>query len=598
MPAGKGGAPRKGQLGKKAQLEKMVEASKKAPSTPTKPQNAPPKKANGSKKVLDSSVKSLHISTQTDPTASIQDKYPARARDIRLKVGNGNIVMLNQLPKAADVQAESIPCLEDIHDGTATVRLPGQPLKFFPAKRVIVYVQPARPKIPVPTTYRNPNRVILHLPGSPKPKVTTFLSLAQELRNQIYGLALPRDKYRIQWIPRDDQRPTELTYTLPLRDHKGPHLTAKAGKLRRDFDLPKRNFVEKDMPRYHLSPGPAALLLVSKQVYQDTAPMFYGRNTFSFTAMKPLGRFLDSLRPETRSMLRSLELIHTTASNAELIDNQIWKRKHDRRWESLCFQIRSQCNYLEDLTLDLYIKDLPFKLGPHAVWMSPLYAFMGLKHLKHIDVRLHQAEADDAVLEVEAYTVRKALMCENFYEPVFSTGNKPILQKPSPRKARPGINALRVTIGDRRVPAACIKPSLGPRATTFWTPPTPTASSEQSKEKVAINATNRKDKGKDGIKTLLTWTPPATLIGTAIRSDNTVEGKAFRNFGALINSSLKRNGKAAGAVIARAKAAPNACTAIKSDDKGKAKAFHPADTFPKNIYKKKRKPVSQQAVGA
>ncbi|KAL8768104.1 MAG: hypothetical protein Q9209_005567 [Squamulea sp. 1 TL-2023] len=591
MPTRKGGTPRKGQLRKKVQLEKMVEASKKAPSPPTKPQNSPPKKANGSKKVL-GPVKNLQISTQSNPTTSIQDQNPAQARDIRLQVGNGNIAMLDQVPKAAEVQAESIPCLEEIHDGIATIRLPCQPLKFFPTKRTIVYVQPARPKIPVSTTYKNPNQIILHLPASQKPRATTFLNLAQELRNQIYDLAMPRDKYRIQWIPCDDQRPTELTYTLPLRDYKGPHLTAKAGKLRRDFDLPKRNFINKYMPRYHLSPGPAALLLVSKQVYQDTAPMFYGRNTFSFAAMKPLGRFLNYLQPETRSMLRSLELIHTTASNAELLENQVWKHKHDGRWESLCFQIRSQCNYLEDLTLDLYIKDLPFKLGPHAGWMSPLYAFMGLKHLKHIDVRLHQAEADDAVLEVEAYTVRKALMCENFYEPIYSTGNKPVLQKPSPRKARPGRNALRVTIGNRRVPAACIKPSLGPRATTFWTPPTPTASSEHSKKNVAVNTTTHKDKGKEDIKAPLTWTPPGTLIGTAIRSDNTVEGKALRKSGALINSSLKGNGKAAGAVVTNPKAAPNHCTAIKNDDKDKAKVFQPTGTFIKNIHKKKRKPVS------
>ncbi|KAI4241335.1 MAG: hypothetical protein L6R40_004641 [Gallowayella cf. fulva] len=66
-------------------------------------------------------------------------------------------------------------------------------------------------------------------------------------------------------------------------------------------------------------------------------------------------------------------------------------------------------------------------------------------HLEHIDVRLHQAEADDAVLQVEAYTVRKALMGDNFYEPIYNIGNKPLLEKHPQPKARPGVNALRVT---------------------------------------------------------------------------------------------------------------------------------------------------------
>ncbi|KAL8928672.1 MAG: hypothetical protein Q9172_000810 [Xanthocarpia lactea] len=565
MPAPKGGGPRKGKLGKKAQLEKTVEASKKAPFIPAKPKNSP-SKVKGSRQHL-------------DPAKSPQTQSPnplAQAQNVRLAVGNGNgsVANLDQVPKAAEIQAESIPWLEESGHGTATIRLSCQPLKLFPSKRTIIYAQPTKPSIPKPMSSKNPNQVILHLPPVRNSEATTFLSLAQELRNQVYRYAMPCNKYRIQWIPRGDQRPTELTYTLPLHHHKGPRLTAEAGRLRRNFDLPKRTFIEKDMPRYRLSPGPAALLLVSRQVYQDTAPMFYGRNTFSFTAMRPLGKFLDNLRSETRSMVRSLELIHSTASNAEMLDNQIWKYKYDQRWESLCFRIRAQCDQLEDLALDLYIKDLPFKLGPHACWMSPLYAFMGLKNLKHIDVRLHQAEADDAVLEVEAYTVRKALMCDNFYEPVFNTGNKPILEKPGPRKARPGVNALRVNVGNRRVPAACIKPSLGPRATTFWTPPTP-VHSEHSKGKAAMDDNMQKDPGREDDKIPLTWTPPASLIGTAIQADNRGERKKASNrSGVLVNSSLKGRGKATGT-------------------KAKGTALGNADMPIRDAFRRKRKPVDR-----
>ncbi|KAL8852401.1 MAG: hypothetical protein Q9221_002707 [Calogaya cf. arnoldii] len=578
MPAKKGGAPRKGQLAKKAQLEKLIQASKKASAQTEK---APPKEGNGS------SVKDPRTppNKNSNQASCVIEPNLDQAQNIRLKVGHRSSANLarEQLPEAAPIQPESIPLLDELGDRTATIQLPCQPRKLFPTKKSVVHPQPAQLTVPKPTAFKNPNKVVLRLPSTKSPQATTFLSLAQELRNHIYELAMPRNKYRIQWIPREGQRPTELTYVLPLKDHKGPNLTARAGRLRRDYDLPKRAYVEKEMPRYRLSPGPAAMLLVSKQVYLDTAPMFYGRNVFSFAAMKPLGKFLKNLRPETLSMIRSLELIHSTASNAQLRQNQIWKYKNDERWESLCFQIRNQCDRLESLTLDLYVKDLPFKTGAYASWMSPLYAFMALKNLKHIDIRLHQAEADDAVLEVQAYKVRKALMCDNFYEPAHSTGNKPILEKPSPRKARPGVDALRVTVGNRRVPATCIKPSLGPRATTFWTPPTPSPYEHGEETAVTTNKNKTdKGKGKECITTALAWTPPATLIGTALIADNNGEGKTVRRYGVLINRSLKAKGEAIGT---------KTDAAIKGGDKGKSKALNSADRSIKAGFKRTRKAV-------
>ena len=580
MPAPKGGTPRKGQLGKKAQLEKMIAASKKAPIGQPKPRTSPPKKGHATIQNPEASSKS----NGTLACTGIRNDL-LQAQNTRLTVGKrkSDVVNLDQLPAAACIQAESIPQLEELGDGTATIQLPYQPRKSFPTKRTVFHPQPAQPTAPKCTPIKNPNKVVLRFPSTRNPEAVSFLSLARELRNQIYQYAIPHNKYRIQWIPQTDQRPTELTYTLPLHNHKGPNLTAKMARRRRDFDLPQRTFIDKKIPRYRLSPGPAALLLVSRQVYQDTAPIFYGGSTFSFAAMKPLGKFLDTLRLETRSMIRSVELIHSTASNAELVKNQQWKHKHDQRWESLCFQIRNQCTRLEDLTLDLYIKDIPFMLGPHASWMSPLYAFMGLKDLKHIDIRLHQVEADDAVLEVEAYTIRKALMCDNFYEPVYNTGNKPILEKLSPRKARPGVNALRITVGNMRVPARFVRPSLGPRATIFlkstW------SRRERSPERgVMTDDFTQKSEGKEEVKTPLTWTPPSTLIGTAIEPDRTAEGKSFRRFGVIINRSLREFGKANGTT---------GDAAIKGHDEGKGKASHNENT-PSNSkggFKRKRKPV-------
>ncbi|KAL8695416.1 MAG: hypothetical protein Q9224_003400 [Gallowayella concinna] len=636
--AGPKGGPKKSQLSKKAQMEKLIEAARKAPSsTSPKPQSLTACKVAPSKKTPDTTTT---VKNQPSPQQSIlmqksDDKNapPSAAKKTDpLQFGNDKITSLDQTPKPAAIDACSVLTLEEPRGDqrTATIRIPGQPVKMFPTRKTIHYIQPALHTIPSPKPSRNPNRIILHLPAPQSEREpTTFLSLAREIRNQIYKYALPRRKYLIQWIPRPDRHSTELTYCLPLSGFIGPNLKARAGRLRRDFDLPKRNYIDKVMPRYRLSPGPAALLLVSKEVYNDTAPMFYGRNTFSFDAMRPLGKFLDDLRPETRSMVRSLELIHTTAGNAELVANQIWKRKHDQHWESLCFQIRNQCTQLEDLTLDLYIKDLPFRLGPHACWMSPLYAFMGLDHLKHVDFRLHHVKVNTAVLEVEAYTVRKALMGANFYEPTKNTGNQPLPEKPRQRKARPGVNALRVTIGTRRVPASCIKPSLGPRATTFWTPPTPDHADVEKGKRKAIKNSQGKAKTKEVvIKAPMKWTPPTTMIGTAVPFERKAKRKARRIFGASLDKNLpigrgnvSRNSHSAILAVDNVVAAMNAAAegkqkgaesvtvTMKNTQKGMEEVVHSADTAingpekgdgktvpnarppPKDSFKKRRIPV-------
>ena len=470
MPAPKGGTIRKEQPAKQARSERMVKVSKNTLS------------------------ESLTVG---EPGTTLLN--------------------LNSLPEAAEIEAQAIPRLDEPDGTVVTTRDPFQSLRCFPTGSSIPQGQPLEP-----SPSRHPNKIVLRVSSTPRPEPITFLSLAQELRNQVYEYAIPRTKYRIQWIPRTDQRPTELTYTLPLDGYEGPHLTATAGRLRRDFDYPKRTFIDKDMPRYRLSPGPAALLLVSKAVNSDTTPMFYGQNTFSFAAMRPLGRFLDSLRPKTRQMIRSLELIHTTASNPQLRANQVWKYRHDRLWEKSCCRLGNELERLADLTIDLHIKDLPFKLGADANWMSSLRALMGLKHLKHLDVRLHQAETDDAVLEVEAYVVRKALMGDNFYEPVHDPGNKPPLEKPRPRMARPV--PTRVTVGNRRVPASCINPSLGPGATVFWNPPPPRNPPPGEEPLAFVSAAS---KGNGVRQPPLVWVPPATLVGSAgtVGGESTAEGR-------------------------------------------------------------------------
>lgn len=110
-------------------------------------------------------------------------------------------------------------------------------------------------------------------------------------------------------------------------------------------------------------------------------------------------------------------IYHSTASLPTLVVGNWCKEKHDWQWKDLCWYIASECDSLEALTLHLSIHDKPLMVGPDADWLDPLAAFKGLD-FKHCWITLRHCHfGHDAVLEVEAYKIRKMLMGENFREP-------------------------------------------------------------------------------------------------------------------------------------------------------------------------------------
>ncbi|KAL9578595.1 MAG: hypothetical protein Q9212_005621 [Teloschistes hypoglaucus] len=433
MPAKRGGGPRKGQVGKKAQIDKMVEAAK---NTLPSVQHYPAKQDNGTKKPL------------PDPTGANQfvPKWQKR-RDARL----------HPEPEKQDSKGEAVddlsvatgplpPCSPKSKSTViAIIRLPGQDPAVASTTKRVVHTR----IFPFSTTTKNLTDTAAVVKFPPRTG-KNFLDLAAETRNQIYELAMPHRKYHIQWIPREDRRPTELTYTWQIGlNFVGPYPTAEEGLRRRDFDL-RNPWQKKQLSlRFRHPPGPTALLLVNKQISVESSGYFYGQNTFSFRAMRPLQKFLNTMRPETRSKIRSLQLIHHTGGDPEWTEHQVFKDRYERCWDNLCRQVVDQCDGLSSLAVDLTIKDIPFFMGPRAKWMDPLYHFYRQDNLKHFSIRLHQFETEEAVLEVEAYTIRKHLMTEeNYYEPTAAMRRKP---KPIP--------FLRLT-GDMRTPP---RPKKQPR---------------------------------------------------------------------------------------------------------------------------------------
>ncbi|KAL8661824.1 MAG: hypothetical protein Q9202_005250 [Teloschistes flavicans] len=376
-------------------------------------QHYPAKQDNGTKKLLTDPAVASHFVPKWQWRRYARLNPDSQKHENKGDAGNNLSVATRTQPPCSPKNKSS---------GTAIIRLPGQdPTTASKTKHIVRTQLP-----PFFTTTKNltSTAAVVRLPPR---KGLTFMHLPAEVRNQIYELAMPRRKYHVQWIPRKDRRPTELTYTWQIGlNFVGPYLTAEEGLRRRDFDL--RNPWQKKQVslRFRHPPGPTALLLVNKKINEEASGYFYGQNTFSFRAMRPLQKFLDTMRPKTRSMVRSLQLIHHTGGDPEWTANQVFKDRYERCWDNLCCQIRDQCDQLASLTIDLSIKDIPFIMGPRAKWMAPLYYFYGLENLKHLNIRLHQGLTEEAVLEVEAYTIRKNLMTKkNYYEPVSASRKKP-----------------------------------------------------------------------------------------------------------------------------------------------------------------------------
>ncbi|KAI4161863.1 MAG: hypothetical protein LQ342_004554 [Letrouitia transgressa] len=321
------------------------------------------------------------------------------------------------------------PRPKEVSNRTAIIRLPSPKPGTFPTVKHILYDLPPKIPVPKPKQVPNPNSVIVRLPpngssvtpAARKPSSKSFCDLPGEIRNRIYDFSFPADTFEIVRVKGTSKVVVELTY-LRYKNHQpstasGPRITPEAARRRRLFDLPRRLRTLEAVPPYELSPGPAALLLTCRKINAEATSIFYSKATFSFQHMRPLRRFLDTLRPCTRSCIRALILSHHTANLPVLVKDNWCKEKNDWHWKDLCWQIACECEGLEALTLHLVIHDKPFMTGPDACWMDPLCAFQDL-HFKHCWVTLrHCFPSHDAVMEVEAYKIRKLLMGDNFREP-------------------------------------------------------------------------------------------------------------------------------------------------------------------------------------
>ena len=193
----------------------------------------------------------------------------------------------------------------------------------------------------------------------------------------------------------------------------GPSLDATTiSHRRRQFDLIRRS----DLPgavQYELSPGPAALLLVSRQIHQETCPILYGNSSFGFSSRKLLDKFLSSINPIAKASIRSLYLQHETYGEPYEMECRRWKHLHDNRWEEACRKAADCLTSLESLSVMLLLHDRPLDLNLKAAWAAPLLAFRD-RGLKKVAVVL--VGGDEKLMRSCAGVVRRELLGSAYNE--------------------------------------------------------------------------------------------------------------------------------------------------------------------------------------
>lgn len=284
---------------------------------------------------------------------------------------------------------------------------------------------PARPDIELIRLPREPEvpRSQRTAPAAP----FRFLDLPAELRNKIYEQIIQPDMYALDWHG-DSQRSRSLTHRLPMRSRATwPRLTAETIKrretLRRNPRTPERKQLMDDLYRQS---SPVALLLVNKQMHREASTIFYGASIFAFDLLGTLRYFLDHLTPASKQAIRTLNLTYNTYGYPGRRNNQGWKDRHDRVWEDLCWRVSDELPTLTHLTLHLNMRRSPLLFPPLAqarydafgtAWMMPLWAFQGI-NLQTCWLRLYSDTIEDAVLAVESRRLRRQILEQAWDEEV------------------------------------------------------------------------------------------------------------------------------------------------------------------------------------
>lgn len=351
----------------------------------------------------------------------------------------GKRAEIDKLIAEADQKKKSLSGTKLPH-GTASVRLPplqptsqvnsrlpSQMIRRQPKQVVPGLIKNQKPGSSVSDNLHHTGKPLVCLPCEPSTRRALrytpkghfpFLKLPGELRNKIYDYAIVKQYYQIEWV-NNNHKSKSLTYRLPrLSKAYGPHLDSDSARRRRELDWCRRVPSQKRLPEGSIHPGPAALLAVCRDMYQEACSVFYSKSSFTFRGLGALRHFLNNLSPVATEALTRISIKYRAHGEPNRTEDQIWKAKHDRLWEDLCWRIADQCTSLTCLALDLTLNKSPLRFAPFdladeagigAQWIKPLWAFQDVG-IQRCQVRLHCLSKDSSVLEVESWKVRKEIL--------------------------------------------------------------------------------------------------------------------------------------------------------------------------------------------
>lgn len=264
-----------------------------------------------------------------------------------------------------------------------------------------------------------------------------------------------------------------LTYILPDRPLcEDPKVPFSAARRRRQHDYPRRvRSNEKDVPSFELMPGPCALLLAHPRIGREAAPMFYERQTFSFSSCRVLNTFMNMLPTSSKQAIMDVRLSHYTAgyprwnykpyihkpTNQERwYDTNVFKVKNDNMWEETLWRFSDEFCNLKKLTINEVINEIPMEITPDAIWRIPLSMALAEMKLQEVNMNLHSFHAESAVLEVEAYLLEQELLSEPYRDSCKAIENVSDSDNPvrlRPEKKKPAANILRLVMPGHERPA-------------------------------------------------------------------------------------------------------------------------------------------------
>jgi len=246
-----------------------------------------------------------------------------------------------------------------------------------------------------------------------------FLELPGELRNKIYELAIPKEHYSIKWVYHN-QKSKSLTYCLPRQSgFPGPQLSPDTAQRRRLLDFHHRRASNKHLPEECLQNSPTVLLLVCKRISKEATTVFYAKSMFYFNGLGTLRFFLDHLRPVAMTSIKKLSLKYRAYGNPLMTENQRWKVKHDRLWEALCWRVADECS-LTHLNIELILNKSPWAFSKFdeveptdlgTRWIRPLWAFQDAG-IERCWGRIQCISQSDSVLEEKSLEMRKEILGE------------------------------------------------------------------------------------------------------------------------------------------------------------------------------------------